>query len=426
MENRHQAWLNVAASAVITMMALGLVSHAGTLFVEPVTREMGFSRAQFNMSFTITSLTGIGISLSLGWLYRRVKRVRVLLTIGILSAFTGQMFLATAQNIYFVYLGGLFRGGAVFYLSSGPYAIMTGEWFQKKRATAYGFILAGSGVGGVVFSPLTNYWITTYGWRMAYAISAVLVLSVCMLMLLFIRDKPGIETENKKPPEKGGQEKPHPVNLEDGMMLKEALNSSTFWLAAPGIALIAMTIFSVYVNTAAHLVHLQLHSQTVAWAISIVFLVNTVAKLFLGVVADRLGVRPIFYFSMGCFLISVGLLLFAANVAIAFAAAFFFGFGFATLSVPIPELVRHLFGGKDFSNMLGVIMTCLGIGGAIGPVAGGILFDYYDSYRPMLVAVLFLNLLSVLLITLSMNQARKHYEKKAIQRIEKDSGVVVY
>lgn len=413
LKNQHQAWLNVAASAVITMMALGLVSHAGTLFIEPVTREMGFSRAQFNMSFTITSLTGIGISLSLGWLYKRVKRVRILLIIGIVSAFLGQMFLAMAQNLYFVYLGGLFRGGAIFYLSS-PHAIMTGEWFEKNRATAYGVILAGSGVGGVLFSPLTNYWITNYGWRTAYTISAALILSVCTLMLLFIRDKPKREAIDKGLSEDDSREEGEKLDLEKGMMYKEALKTSTFWLAASGVALIAMTIFAVYVNTAAHLVHLQLNSQTVAWVISIIFLVNTIAKLFLGVMADRLGIKPIFYFSISCFLISVGLLMFSANTSVAFAAAFFFGFGFATVSVPIPELVRHLFGSRDFSTMLGIIMMCMGVGGAVGPVAGGILFDYFDSYQPMLIAALILNTLSALLIALSMNQARKYYENKAL------------
>ena len=418
MKNQHQAWMNVAASAVITMMALGLVSHAGTLYIEPVTSDMGFSRGQFNMSFTISSLTGIGISLSLGWLYKRVKRVRILLLMGIISAFLGQMFLASAQNLFFVYLGGFFRGGAIFYLSSSPHAIMTGEWFKKKRATAYGVILAGSGIGGVVFSPLTNYWIIHYGWRMAYVISAVLVLSVCMIMLLLIRDKPRTEMINngetgwlgrsepdqsKKDPEKGEND-----SLQKGLTLKEAVKTSVFWLAAPGVALIAMTIFAVYINTAAHLVHLKLNSQTVALVISAIFLINTIAKLLLGVMADRLGVRPVFYFSISCFLISVVLLMFSADPVIAFAAAFFFGFGFATVSVPIPELVRYLFGTKDFSTMLGIMMTCMGIGGAVGPLAGGILFDYFDSYQPMMIAAIGFNALAVLLITLSMNRVVKN------------------
>ncbi len=418
MNNQHQSWMNVAASAVITMMALGLVSHAGTLYIEPVTSDMGFSRGQFNMSFTISSFTGIGVSLTLGWLYKRVKRIRVLLLLGIISAFLGQMFLASAQNLLFVYLGGFFRGGAIFYLSSSPHAIMTGEWFKRKRATAYGVILAGSGVGGVVFSPLTNYWITHYGWRMAYVISAVLVLSVCMIMLLLIRDKPRTEAINNGENGRDTKSEPSQIHndpklevdddsLNNGLTLKEAAKTSVFWLAAIGVALIAMTIFAVYINTAAHLVHLQLNSQTVALVISAIFFINTIAKLFLGVMADRLGVRPVFYFSIGCFLISVALLMFSADPVIAFTAAFFFGFGFATVSVPIPELVRYLFGTKDFSTMLGIMMTCMGVGGAVGPLAGGMLFDYFDSYQPMMIAAIGFNALAVLLITLSMNRAAK-------------------
>ncbi len=412
MSNQLQSWLNVAACAVITMMALGLVSHAGTLYIAPVTRDMGFSRAEFNGVFTISSITGMGISLSMGRLYKWVKRVRMLLLIGIVSACLSQYIFSIATNVTTFYLGGIFMGGAIFYLGSTPYAILTADWFQNKRATAYGIILSGSGIGGVLFSPLANHWIMNYGWRTAYLIAAGLLLVVCMPMLLVIQDKPKQEpviSDNNASGMKGSGSQTVSRSNEklEGYSLKEAAKTPAFWLAAPGFFLMAMTIFSVYINTAAHLVNLQLMPQVVAWVLSVVFLVNTVAKLMLGVMTDRIGIRPVFLFSIICFMVATVLLMFAANPMVAFAAAVFFGFGFATMSVPIPELVRHLFGMKDFSTLMGVFMTFLGLGGAVGPVIGGLLFDRFGHYQALMVLALVLNGLSALLILMALKQPNK-------------------
>lgn len=412
MNNRIQSWLNVAACAVITMMALGLVSHAGTLYIEPVTRDMGFNRAEFNVVFTISSVTGMGISLSMGRLYKWVKRVRMLLLIGIISASLSQYIFSIAANVTTFYLGGVFMGGAIFYLGSTPYAILTADWFHHKRATAYGIILAGSGIGGVVFSPLANHWIETYGWRTAYLIAAGLLLIVCMPMLLVIKDKPKEEpvllgnmtadgiSSNREAASKASEQL-------EGYTLKEAVKKPAFWLAAPGFFLMALSIFSVYINTAAHLVNLQLMPQVVAYVLSVVFLVNTGAKLILGVMTDRIGIRPVFLFSISCFMVATIMLMLAANPVIAFSAAVFFGFGFATMSVPIPELVRNLFGMKDFSTLLGVFMTFLGFGGAVGPVIGGLLFDRFGHYQALLAMALVFNALAALLILMALQQTQK-------------------
>jgi MFS family permease len=408
--NRIQSWLNVAACGVITMMALGLVSHAGTLYIDPVTRDMGFSRAEFNVVFTVSSITGMGISLSMGRVYRMVKRVRGLLLIGIISACLCQFIFSKATTITFFYLGGIFMGGAIFYLGSTPYAILTADWFHQKRTTAYGIILAGSGIGGVVFSPLTSYWILHYGWRTSYLIASGLLLLICLPMLLIIRDKPAPDPDEVRADEPISTNQIQPaaiIKVPGGYTLKEAAKTKAFWLAAPGFFLMALTIFSVYINMAAHLVNLQLIPQVVAWVLSVIFMVNTVAKLLLGVMTDRIGIRPVFLFSNICYLLATALLLRAGNPLIAFAAAIFFGFGFATMSVPIPELVRHLFGMKDFSTLLGVFMMFLGMGGAVGPVIGGVLFDRFGSYHILLMLALVLNTLSVLLVLASLKQSQK-------------------
>jgi MFS family permease len=424
LDNRVQSWLNVAACAVITMMALGLVSHAGTLYIAPVTQEMDFSRAEFNIIFTISSITGMGISLSMGRLYQRVKKVRALLLIGIVSACFSQYVFSVSQSITHFYLGGILMGGAIFYLGSTPYAILTADWFQDRRATAYGIILAGSGIGGVIFSPLASRWILIYGWRTSYLIAAGLLLLVCMPMLLIIRDKPRAEphpskTENGTTASSSMNRSAEPMKI-NGVMLNEAVKMPAFWLAAPGFFLMALSIFSVYINTAAHLVNIELEPQTVAWVLSILFLINTGAKLLLGLMTDRIGIKPVFLFSSASFMLATLLLMFSADPYIAFAAAVFFGFGFATLSVPIPELVRSLFGIRDFSTLLGIFMTFLGLGGAVGPIIGGMIFDFYGNYRPLLILSLLLNALAVVLVILSLQSAGRQMLHQNRQCIAND------
>ena len=62
-----------------------------------------------------------------------------------------------------------------------PAVVVVAYYFEKKRAFATGIAVSGSGVGTFIFAPLTEFLITTFGWRGAVLIigGAMLNIAVC-------------------------------------------------------------------------------------------------------------------------------------------------------------------------------------------------------------------------------------------------------
>lgn len=72
-----------------------------------------------------------------------------------------------ANQLWQLYLtqGMLFGIGAAFCFA--PSVTLPSQWFYKRRGLATGIAVSGSGIGGVVLSPLTQHLIATMGYRNA-------------------------------------------------------------------------------------------------------------------------------------------------------------------------------------------------------------------------------------------------------------------
>jgi len=58
-----------------------------------------------------------------------------------------------------------------------PAIVSVGHYFKKRRALATGIAVCGSGIGGFVFAPLSEFLIETYTWQGAMIIISAIVLN---------------------------------------------------------------------------------------------------------------------------------------------------------------------------------------------------------------------------------------------------------
>ena len=66
-----------------------------------------------------------------------------------------------------------------------PPIVTVGHYFKKKRALATGIAVCGSGIGGFVFAPLSEFLIETYTWKGAmWVISAICLNGVVVAAFL--------------------------------------------------------------------------------------------------------------------------------------------------------------------------------------------------------------------------------------------------
>ena len=80
-------------------------------------------------------------------------------------------------------------------------------YFDKKRAIATGVTVSGSPAGGMIMTPLVQYFITLYGWRGTMLLLGAIILNGCALAILFVppyklKKVPSFpDVQNIEPPE---------------------------------------------------------------------------------------------------------------------------------------------------------------------------------------------------------------------------------
>lgn len=70
--------------------------------------------------------------------------------------------------------------------------VIVAYYFEEKRSMATGLAVSGSGIGTMIFAPLTRYLLNEYGWRGTVLVLAGLILNICVCGAL-MRDLPGTQ-----------------------------------------------------------------------------------------------------------------------------------------------------------------------------------------------------------------------------------------
>jgi ACS family glucarate transporter-like MFS transporter len=176
--------------AAISYIDRANISVAGALIMP----EFGINKQQLGYILT-AFLIGYGASqVPGGWLARRYGPRKVL-TWGLLwwGVFTAGLTLITADmaNAFVLMLIMRFllgMGEAVMYPSSNQ---ITATWIPtQERGLANGVIFAGTGTGAALASPLITWLMTTYGWREAFLVSALIGVVAAGVWYVLARDTP--------------------------------------------------------------------------------------------------------------------------------------------------------------------------------------------------------------------------------------------
>ena len=98
-----------------------------------------------------------------------------------------------------------------------------------------------------------------------------------------------------------------------------------------------------------------------------------------GLAADRIGAKRMIIFGLALQASSVSLYAFTRDLASFYGLALMFGFSYAVMPL-YAILVREYFDARIMGTMFGAVNVASTVGMAIGPWAGGWLYDAYGSY----------------------------------------------
>ncbi|MFW6114822.1 MAG: MFS transporter [Thermodesulfobacteriota bacterium] len=164
---KFYGWFVVGACFAATF-TLGEAMWTFGVFFKPLENEFGWTRAMVSSGYT-AFLIGYAISAIITGRLADRYSPRPILFVSALLAGIGTSLCSQIQGInqlrFFLFIAGL-GAGATF---SVPTSVVQ-RWFYRRphAALALAIVVTGVGIGALVFAPLINYLILSYGWRNTY------------------------------------------------------------------------------------------------------------------------------------------------------------------------------------------------------------------------------------------------------------------
>jgi MFS family permease len=366
---RTYGWLIVAIGLVVTCVGMGSMMSLA-VFLEPMTAATGWSRTGVSTAATLNFLF-MGVA-SFGWgaLSDRFGTRPVVLT-GALLLGAGMAAASQATSLLlFQILFGVVVGVAVgaFY---APLTAAASAWVTHHRTLAVALVSAGMGVGSLTVAPFARWMISAHDWRLAMlAVAALTWLAIIPAAMLVRRPPAG---DPSAPPAPGAIEGP-------AMSVGQALRT-------PQFACIALTHFAccaAHSGPIFHMVTFAIGCGLPAMVATSVFGVAGLAglggRIFCGMIADRVGVKPTLVVGLAFQAIAISLYLVVSDLGSFYALSILFGLSYGGVMPLYAVLVRDYFGARIMGTTFGAVSMVASLGMALGPWAGGWAFDSFASY----------------------------------------------
>ena len=91
----------------------------------------------------------------------------------------------------------------------------------------------------------------------------------------------------------------------------------------------------------------------------------------------------------------------ARSVSSLYFYAVIYGFGYGSLAPILPILAADRFGRHVLGSIYGMLTFFIGVGGSIGPILGGIIYDKFGSYQYLWeINVALLAVISIIILSL--------------------------
>jgi len=367
-------WVIVGVGIVVTCVGFGAMLSL-SVFLQPMAEAMGWSRTGIATAAMLNFLCmGVG-AFAWGTLSDRFGTRNVVLCGGVLLGLGMVLASRAATLLEFQLLFGALVGVASgsFY---APLIATTTKWFARNRSLAVALVSAGLSVGSTVMAPLSRWLISSYDWRTAMLVIGDLVWLVIIPAALLVRNPPAASSAVAP----GATASAGP-ELTIGQVVR-----------TPQFAAIALTHFACCAAHSGPIFHMVTHAidrgvptMAAATVLSAAGLASLSGKIGCGIFADRVGAKRTLVAGLALQAVAISLYLFTSGLGSFYALALMFGFAYGGVMPLYAILVREYFGERVMGSAFGAVSLAATLGMALGPWAGGWLYDAVGSYAWMFV-----------------------------------------
>lgn len=375
-------WWVVTATAIIVFLTGGTFFYGFSALFNPIEDEFGWSRASVAFAFSLRSEVGGLASPIVGFLVDKVGSRRLMM-IGVVFVALGFVLLSRINSLPTFYASVIVIAIGMS-MTAGPVGMVAiAHWFHRRRGRALSFMTAGAGTSGVMVLVL-ELLISSFGWRDALIIMAVVQLVICFPLAMTVRNRPdeiGLYPDGDAAPVLAEGEEAKPFQAE-GLTLRQALATRAFWQLSFAVMLTNIGMIAVIVHQIPYFTkNIGLSEGLAAGTVTAMTLISLSGRFGMGQLADIQDKRRVLASSFA--LCALALLLFATIYEpwqIIYALPVF-AIGWGGIIPVRPAFQADYFGMKAFGAIQGIVFTIATLGGFLGPVFAGWMYDQTESYR---------------------------------------------
>lgn len=371
-------WFIVGIAFIVLGFSRGLHSSFG-VFNVALLDTFGWSRGATAGIFSVVLTVDALMSPLVGHLLDRYGTKRIAIA-GCLALVLGLFLSSRVSALWQLYICfGIVLAVGFTFTGMVPHVFLISEWFSTKRASAIGFVYAGSGVGIMLLAPLSQWLLSSYGWMRAFEIFSLTVLvGVLPMVWLYYRHGP----HGHGPQVRRSEAKKE--NVENQWTAKLALQSLQFWLLFISRIAAACGTTVIVTHQVAHVVDVGFSKFLAASVFGLAGITSSFGRVIFGFIADRLSKQAAYTLNIAMTVVGVGALMILRDPSqtwLLYVYVIFFGIGFGSRAVIFSALTADIFSGKGFGSILGYSTVAVGVGGALGSYLGGAFHDWTGSYQ---------------------------------------------
>jgi len=278
------------------------------------------------------------------------------------------------------------------------------NWFSRKRGRAVGLLATAFQFSTSFMAPISQFIISTWGWRWTYALlGGMTLLLVTLPAAVLLRRRPedvGLFPDGAASAAEAAPVRGRADHDDLNFTVREAVRTSSFWLMGLSQFVVMLINGSMTFHLVSYYTDIGIGTGVAALCLSLFAISSGWANAVWGYLAERVNERAIGV--AGTLAGALGTLALILNRSELLAPLFTVYYAFTSRgegSVLNLIVAKH-FGRGSFGTISGALQPVGYVGLGMGPLIGSLIFDHTRSYVLFLVGLLVLHVLAAVLLAL--------------------------